>query len=212
MEDIIIRYKPKKLEEVVGNQHIIGELQTYITRKDFPHYILLYGDYGCGKTTIAQLLVEAIKQCFLASDDGFFPPLCREVDCTSIEERKSVVEFIKTSRYSFASTKILFLDEAHKLGEQQDAFLKPIDKRPDLYLIFATAEADGIHTALASRCRKYKVEKPGPSELKAWITDISAKAKIPLSDDTIERLIRKSNSVPRECLINLGGYPYSLSK
>jgi replication factor C small subunit len=65
------RYRPSGLEGYVGNEHIIQKVNIYIENNDVPH-LLLHGEAGTGKTTLAKIIVNAIDCDYLyinASDE-----------------------------------------------------------------------------------------------------------------------------------------------
>ena len=54
------KYRPSKLDEYVGNDHLKGKVQSYLDEADVPH-LLLYGRAGTGKTTLAKLIVSNLE-------------------------------------------------------------------------------------------------------------------------------------------------------
>lgn len=60
LESLANKYRPKTLEDLVGQNHIAAEIVGMLNRKRFPNTILLSGESGCGKTTIARLLAKYI--------------------------------------------------------------------------------------------------------------------------------------------------------
>jgi replication-associated recombination protein RarA len=58
------KYRPKKLEDYVGNEHLKQKIRDYIESGDVPH-LLLFGKAGTGKTTLAKLIVNSINCDFM---------------------------------------------------------------------------------------------------------------------------------------------------
>lgn len=206
MESLITRYRPGRLADVWGNQAIKNKWQGYVDKKDFPHSVLLYGNYGCGKTTIARIFAMDIIRYVLPSCKPSLGPLLREIDGSSIEECSAAVDFIKKgSLFSFSSIKVIFFDEAQRMQPRfKEAVLVPIENREDLYVIFAASEIKETDGGILSRVDPFDVVPPTLAELKSGLTEIAKKEGVVLSDDALESLISLSDRVPRACVKNIG--------
>jgi replication-associated recombination protein RarA len=94
------KYRPSKLEDYVGNEHLKSKVAGYIESGDIPH-LLLYGKAGTGKTTLAKLIVNSVDCDYMiinASDEN-------NVDTV----RNKVKNFAST--IGFRQSKIIILDE-----------------------------------------------------------------------------------------------------
>jgi len=142
------RMRPRKLEEVVGQQHLIGEgsvLRTSIENNTLGS-VIFWGPPGTGKTTIAHIIAGELTATFFslsAVNAGV----------------KDVRDVIESAR--LAGRSILFIDEIHRFNKnQQDALLHAVEKGI-ITLIGATTENPSfeVNSALLSRCQVY-VLKP----------------------------------------------------
>ncbi|MCU0358460.1 MAG: replication-associated recombination protein A [Cyclobacteriaceae bacterium] len=141
------RMRPARLEELVGQQHLVGE--TGIIRKairlgSVPSMIL-WGPPGVGKTTIANIIANEVKMPF------------HTLSAVSAGV-KDVREIIDKARLSGKS--ILFIDEIHRFNKsQQDALLGAVEKGI-ITLIGATTENPSfeVNSALLSRCQVYTLK------------------------------------------------------
>jgi putative ATPase len=142
------RMRPDKLEDFVGQQHILGPgkpLRAQIERDELQS-LILWGPPGVGKTTLARLIAR-ITRCD-------FVPFSAVL--AGIKEIKMVMADAERSRRMGRRT-VLFIDEIHRFNKaQQDAFL-PYVERGDIILIGATTENPSFEviSALLSRAKVY---------------------------------------------------------
>src|SRR5678809_1164732 len=142
------RLRPKTLDEVVGQEHLLGPgkpLRTAIERDQVPSMIL-WGPPGVGKTTLAQVIAKMTKSDFVP----FSAVLA------GIKEIKEVMAAAERARRLGRRT-ILFIDEIHRFNKaQQDAFLPHVE-RGNVVLIGATTENPSfeVNSALLSRARVF---------------------------------------------------------
>ena len=213
MEDLISRYRPKVLDRVWGNEEIKRNWRARMKRRDPPHSVILVGEPGLGKTTLARIFCDEIVRERLALYRGCaLGGLIRttgkqyiECDSSQAKDYDSLINFIITTRYYEHPAYVCYVDEAHRLTEKfQTPFLKPTEDRENLYLIFSTTEMEKIIETLRQRSVIYTVEKPSMSVLMREVGRIAKKEGLNLLPDALEYLIILSNRIPRDCLINLG--------
>jgi putative ATPase len=142
------RMRPERLEDFVGQQHILGPgkpLRVQIER-DQLQSLILWGPPGVGKTTLARLIARMTRCEFI--------PFSAVL--SGIKEIKAVMADAERLRRMGRRT-VLFVDEIHRFNKaQQDAFL-PYVERGDIILIGATTENPSFEviSALLSRSKVY---------------------------------------------------------
>jgi putative ATPase len=157
-EPLAQKLRPKKLDEVVGQSHLLGPdgLLSRTIGKKKPLSLLLWGPPGCGKTTILQLYAKHFEGEIIS----FSAVSQKMVDLKKlIAEREQMPLFQKQI--------ILIVDEIHRLNTaQQDTFL-PFLERGSVILLGATTEnpSFSINSALLSRLRVLTLEPLGEKEL-----------------------------------------------
>ncbi|HSZ71382.1 MAG TPA: replication-associated recombination protein A [Cytophagaceae bacterium] len=189
------RMRPRNLEEVAGQYHLIGEgkiLKKAVEMGQVPS-LILWGPPGVGKTTLATIIAEAMKS----------PMYILSAISSGVKELREVIDKCK-----YSGKGILFIDEIHRFNKtQQDALLAAVEKGW-LTLIGATTENPSfeVNKALLSRCQVYKLDPLTKEDLKnllnrAITKDVQlAKRNIRLQDT--EALISLSGGDARK-LLNL---------
>jgi putative ATPase len=153
------RLRPQRLEEFVGQDHLLGEgrvLSGLLARGALPS-LILWGPPGCGKTTLARLLASAVDARFTA----FSAVLA------GVKELRAVIEEARETTRSGGPRTVLFVDEIHRFNKaQQDAFLPHVESGL-VTLIGATTENPSFEVIapLLSRCRVLVLEPLPPDAL-----------------------------------------------
>ena len=217
MEDLISRHRPKTLDEVWGNDDIKRKWRARLARRDPPHSIILVGDSGLGKTTLARIFCDEIIHCLGLTKKSFVGNPYEEYDGSSEERYNALIKFITAGRSMLNPVKICYVDEAHHMTlKQQIPFLKLIEDRPDLYLIFSTTNIEKIIEPLKKRRSPiYTLFRPSMSESKVGVGGVAQKEELVFLPDALECLITLSGFIPGDCVGNLGeffGYEEPITK
>ena len=139
------RLRPVRLEEVVGQQHIIGKgkLLYRAIKADKISSLIFYGPPGTGKTTLAKVIANATKAQF------------QQINATSAgkKDMEQVVKEAQDRRGMYGLKTILFIDEIHRFNKSQQDYLLPFVEDGTLTLIGATTENPyfEVNGALLSR-------------------------------------------------------------
>lgn len=139
------RLRPRTLEEVVGQQEIIGEgkLLYRAIRADKLSSLIFYGPPGTGKTTLAKVIANTTSADF------------RQINATVAgkKDMEDVVKAAKDSLGMYGKKTILFVDEIHRFNKGQQDYLLPFVEDGTLILIGATTENPyfEVNSALISR-------------------------------------------------------------
>lgn len=164
------KYRPKHLDEVVGQEHILNVLNNSLKKDMISHAYLFCGPRGTGKTSIAKLLAQSIncdkqgeiacKQCdnCIEGMNGTHPDIV-EIDAASnngVEEIRSLIDKVKYTPI-LGKYKVYIIDEVHMLSQGAfNAFLKTLEEPPEhAVFILATTEIHKVLPTIISRCQRF---------------------------------------------------------
>ena len=201
------RLRPKSIEEVVGQKHLLGEGKplSLAFRSGKPHSMILWGPPGVGKTTLARLMADAFNAEFIAISAVL----------AGVKEIREAVERSKLTLEQYGRHTILFVDEVHRFNKaQQDAFL-PYVEQGLFTFIGATTENPSfeVNSALLSRAQVYVLQSLSATELDLLIVrGFAAEDEVfDLTEEARKRLAELSDGDGRRAL-NLVEQVYSAAK
>ena len=146
------RLRPRTLDEVVGQQHIIGKdkLLYRAIKADKLGSVIFYGPPGTGKTTLAKVIANTTQADF------------KQINATVAgkKDMEEVVTEAKNNMGMYGRRTILFVDEIHRFNKSQQDYLLPFVEDGTLILIGATTENPyfEVNGALLSRSRIFELK------------------------------------------------------
>ena len=146
------RMRPTSLEEVVGQEHIIGKdkLLYRAIKADKLGSIILYGTPGTGKTTLAMVIAHSTSAAFT------------QINATTAgkKDMEQVIEQAKNTMGMYQKKTILFVDEIHRFNKAQQDYLLPFVEDGTVVLIGATTENPyfEVNGALLSRSNVFQLK------------------------------------------------------
>lgn len=153
------RMRPTSLDEVIGQSHLLAPgapLRRLVEQGHLPS-LILHGEAGIGKTTIAMLLADAVGRPFHALS----------ALNTGVKQLREVLEAGGGSGGLALESPVVFIDEIHRFNKaQQDALLGAVESG-DVTLIGATTEnpSFSVNNALLSRCQVYRLDPLSQSHI-----------------------------------------------
>ncbi len=199
MQPLAYRMRPRNLNEVVGQQHLVGpgKIISRMVKAKMLSSLILYGPPGTGKTSIASAIAGSTKYAF------------RKLNAAT-DTKKDLQIVAEEAKMS--GTVILLLDEIHRLDKSKQDFLLPHLESGRIILIGATTENPyiSINPAIRSRTQIFPVHPLSIDEMKIAVkralTDSErglGKMPIKLDSDAEEHLLTATNGDLRSALNGL---------
>lgn len=199
MKPLAYRMRPHTLDEVVGQQHLIGpgKIIRRMVEAKLLSSMILYGPPGIGKTSIASAIAGSTKYAFRMLN-------------AATDSKKQLEQVAAEGKLS--GTVILLLDEIHRLDKTKQDFLLPLLESGEIILIGATTENPyiAISPAIRSRCQIFELKPLAEEDVNQAISRALRDSEnglgsyhVELTDDARKLLIQKGNGDLRTTLNGL---------
>lgn len=199
MKPLAYRMRPHTLDEVVGQQHLIGpgKIIRRMVEAKLLSSMILYGPPGIGKTSIASAIAGSTKYAFRMLN-------------AATDSKKQLEQVAAEGKLS--GTVILLLDEIHRLDKTKQDFLLPLLESGEIILIGATTENPyiAISPAIRSRCQIFELKPLAEEDVNQAISRAIRDSEnglgsyhVELTDDARKLLIQKGNGDLRTTLNGL---------
>lgn len=177
------KLRPTKLEEIVGQDHILGKdaILSLSIQKKKPLSLLLWGPPGCGKTTLAKLYAKVFDTELLSLS----------AVSSGVADIRKIIHSIE-SEPLFKRTPFLFIDEIHRYNKSQQDLILPYLEKGTFILIGATTEnpSFSLNNALLSRLRVVTLNPLNELALKKILSRYEEKfGKLNLPSESYDLLI-----------------------
>ena len=182
------KHRPKKLKEVIGQEHITDTLASALKNGRISHAYLFTGPKGVGKTSVARILAREVNG--LAYTEGETNLDIIEIDAASnrrIDEIRELRERVHNAPTS-AKYKVYIIDEVHMLTREAfNALLKTLEEPPEhAIFILATTEAHKLPDTIVSRTQRFNF-KPIDNQIAAThLRNLAETEDIEVSDEALE--------------------------
>ena len=195
------KYRPRTLDDVVGQKHVTERLKSYVASRNMPH-LLLTGPAGTGKTTCSLALARGMfgdewKGNFIelnASDE-------RGIDVV----RGKIKEFARTSPLGGAEFKIIFMDEADALtSDAQAALRRTMEKYSGICrFILSCNYSSKIIDPIQSRCAVFRFKPLTTEDIREFLQMIVTKENVDITDEAMAGLVHVARGDMRRAVNSL---------
>jgi DNA polymerase III gamma/tau subunit len=194
MSDLTSTYRPRTLDEVVGQQAACAVLQRAVAANS-SHAFLLSGPSGVGKTTLAR-----IGAALLAAE-------VQEIDAATFTGIDAMREVQDSLGYQplYAARRAIVVDEAHRLSKQAwDSMLKSVEEPPPHgYWFFCTTEPSKVPATVRNRCTELRLRPLNTSDLIELLVRVDRDEGLQTEFDILNLCAREAQGSARKALVNL---------
>lgn len=180
------KYRPKRIEDMIGSTNIRHSLTTLLEKNRMPNSVILAGDNGIGKTSMAYSLAYNLICGCGEKDCPKCPPIEKqlwgrqrvgftdvyEFDLGKDRDDRFVDSVLDT--FKISGRKVIILDEIQNLSQMNmTKFLKTFENLgEDTYLIICTTELYKLNNGIISRCQSFELTPPSPTELAGYLESV----------------------------------------
>jgi DNA polymerase-3 subunit gamma/tau len=198
-EELKNKYRPKKLDDVIGNENVLDQFRSRIDQDDYPHAVLFTGPYGCGKTTMGRIYGNILG--------------CGEEDRYEYDNAQfrgiDVAREIRRSVYYAPNTgwaRLWLLDEAHGLTvDAQRSILKILEEPPShAFFVLCTTDPQKLNEGIVSRCARFDLKTLNYQDMRRLLRRVSKGEGKKLPKEVYDQIFKDSFGAPRNALNILG--------
>jgi len=214
MASIYQRARPRRFDEVVGQEHVKDVLLAALRQGKVGHAYLFSGPRGVGKTTTARLLAMAVncdaeaggrpcgdcESCLLVQR-GDHPDVI-ELDAASnnsVEDVRDLREKVRLASLR-GGRRVWVLDEAHMLSRAAaNALLKTLEEPPPgLVFVLATTEPEKLAPTVLSRCQHFRFRRLSVDQIRSKLVRLAVEAGVAADDDALGLVARAADGAMRD--------------
>jgi DNA polymerase-3 subunit gamma/tau len=184
------KYRPTTFEQIIGNATTVNTVRAMLDKPEHSHCYLITGSYGCGKSTMAQVMADylgASTEIINASGDG-------GVD--------TVAEIQDICRYGTQHPRVFIWEECHGITGKAQEKLKLMTESPDAmtYHFFVTDRAEKMDKALKSRCTPIEMVCPDEDVIAKYLKFVAKEEEATVATDLIYDLAEHAQGSMRDAL------------
>lgn len=208
------RYRPRTLDDLVGQDHVVSALRKAIKLNRVTHAYLFTGTRGVGKTSMARIFAKCLNCVHGPTDKPCDKcDICKAISVgqdvdvieidgasnTGVDDVRALRENVGL-RPSRARYKIYYIDEVHMLSTGAfNALLKTLEEPPEhVKFLFATTESHKIPITVLSRCQRFDFAGIRPELIVETLSSICTKEGLEVEPEALWTIARRAGGSMRD--------------
>lgn len=196
------KYRPTKLEDVVGQSQVTDALANRIKQGNIGHAYLFIGPRGTGKTSVARIFAHAVNDFDYQVEDSYLDII--EIDAASNTGVDNIRELREKSVIAptKGKYKVYIIDEIHMLTKSaSNALLKTLEEPPEhVIFIMATTDAHKVPITISSRTQVFTFKLADSDTMFTYLRKIADLEKIPIDDEALRLVVRRGGGSFRDSM------------
>jgi DNA polymerase III subunit gamma/tau len=190
------KHRPDEFSKIRGNSDTVEALTGMLSKPETcPHSFLLYGQTGCGKTTIARIIAKVLNVDKMDTS---------EIDSADFRGIDTIREIRKNCQFKALKSRyrVYILDEVQQLSKDaQSALLKILEDTPKhVFFILCTTDPQKLLPTLKARCSQFQVKPLEEIEMKGLLKKIAREENDSISKEVLEQIVLESQGLPRNAI------------
>lgn len=207
---LYLKYRPRNLDDLVGQDHIKITLKNAIEDNTLSHAYLFSGPRGTGKTSSARLVAKALtcssEEMEKIADAGGLVDII-EIDAASnrgIDEIRDLREKIQFAPVQ-SSRKVYIIDEVHMLTKEAfNALLKTLEEPPShAFFVLATTEIHKVPETILSRCQHFGFQRISEGDIAKRLEHICKEEGLEFDNEALELIAHNAEGGLRDAISTL---------
>ena len=213
---LALKYRPKRFEEVIGQDSIIKTLTNALDSNRLAHAYLFSGLRGSGKTTTARIFSKALQclngptstpceeceNCKMANNNTHIDII--EMDAASNRKIEDIRELIEHTKYkpTIGRYKIFIIDEVHMLtNEAFNALLKTLEEPPEyVKFIMATTDPLKLPATILSRVQHFRFNQIPENTIENYLQKILIQENVKFNPEALRLIVKSAKGSVRDSL------------